>query len=307
MNDGSKILIGKIFTCVLLLLSIVIFALSLSFIGIPDSYWAGEILDRSNEIKDLKKETKLLQDATDNINARIALYPANSDYVFALDSEGNLPFCNGDSNYVTGVNSLIDQFNRLQKDNTKLHQNRRDALKDTASNLDRLNATQARLREMRQVIPTLEKNLAVAQQNRAGHLQTVATAINQKHELETIRANLEAKNVELIEDNEKAVAVLNIKGLEPDPSLYAPTAQVPVNGTIVAVQEGPRGLLLISIGKDDGIEGNHILEVYRDGSYLGKIEVVAAEENRAVCRVLPRYRQGTMVAGDTVTSRLEHE
>ena len=60
---------------------------------------------------------------------------------------------------------------------------------------------------------------------------------------------------------------------------------------------------MISIGSDDGLSEHNKLDVRRGDSYLGKIEVVTVEPNRAVCKVLPEYRLGVMMEGDDVYSQ----
>ena len=88
-----------------------------------------------------------------------------------------------------------------------------------------------------------------------------------------------------------------------DPADYGDLPQFAVQGTVEVVREGNDGLLMISIGSDDGLTEHNKLNVRRGDSYLGKIEVVTLEPNRAVCKVLPEYRQGVIMEGDDVYSQ----
>lgn len=76
-----------------------------------------------------------------------------------------------------------------------------------------------------------------------------------------------------------------------------------VEGVVLAAS--PRsGLVEISIGSDDGLRDGHTLEVYRLDKYLGRIEVVRTDPDKAVARVIPDYSKGRIEKEDRVATRL---
>ena len=72
----------------------------------------------------------------------------------------------------------------------------------------------------------------------------------------------------------------------------------------MVVNVGDKDLVEISIGDDDGILVGHQLDVYRDDVYLGKVVVVKTSPDRAVAKIIPEYKKGTIRKGDSVTTKL---
>ena len=60
----------------------------------------------------------------------------------------------------------------------------------------------------------------------------------------------------------------------------------------------------ISIGSDDGLLKGHQLDVVRGDKYLGKIRVVEATADKAVCEVVHKNKYGIIQRGDNVTTKL---
>ncbi|MBO7708160.1 MAG: hypothetical protein J6S42_05715 [Thermoguttaceae bacterium] len=207
--------------------------------------------------------------------------------------------------YEATIGALHDVVQDLQVQNDTLTEREQQTEKDLQQRLDVIAANNAAIKDYQDTLKTMTDDLAAAQSQRADYLQELATAVNRLHELASIRGDLEQKNLELTQEFDKAKTVLNMNGLEPTPELYDQNLPFLVKGTIQAVQEGPRGLVMITLGSDDGLKPGHRLSVARDDSYLGKIEVVTVEPHRAVCRVLPEFRQGTIKEGDDVVSKFE--
>ena len=81
----------------------------------------------------------------------------------------------------------------------------------------------------------------------------------------------------------------------------------PLEGVILAVTEP--NVVEISLGEDDGLRKGHKMEVVRMGggpaSYVGRLEVMRLEPNRAVCRVVPEMLKSPMQRGDRVFDKLD--
>jgi len=60
----------------------------------------------------------------------------------------------------------------------------------------------------------------------------------------------------------------------------------------------------VSVGRDDGLRTGHQLDIFRNGSYLGRIEIRTIADDKAVGKILPSYRKGFIQAGDRVASKV---
>lgn len=117
-------------------------------------------------------------------------------------------------------------------------------------------------------------------------------------------AELKRLKEQLLQVNKQytdALAVLQLFGLNADPEYYKVAT---VQGVVTAVRSN--GLVEISIGSDDGVRKGGLLRVIRaDGTmYLGQIEVLETQPDRAVCRIVPGTQQGAVQPGDKVRSDL---
>ena len=122
--------------------------------------------------------------------------------------------------------------------------------------------------------------------------------------------NLEAVSQELVKQYASAKSVMDQFNLKPIPELYAGVPPFQVTGRITEVRA--TGLVEITVGEDSGLMKGHQLDIYRkseDGRdvYLGVVEVVLTEPNRAACKILPEYRKGTVQINDIVTSEFSQE
>ncbi|MCS7305965.1 MAG: hypothetical protein NZ602_12770 [Thermoguttaceae bacterium] len=129
----------------------------------------------------------------------------------------------------------------------------------------------------------------------------LTTATVQLRQAEGELARLKDKLRQVSDQYADALGVLQLFGLNPDPDYYKVAA---VQGLVTAVRAN--GLVEISIGSDDGLRKGGILRVIRaDGSmYLGQIEVLETQPDRAVCRIVPGSQQGAIQPGDKVRSDL---
>ena len=82
-----------------------------------------------------------------------------------------------------------------------------------------------------------------------------------------------------------------------------PKDRVPnIEGQVLAVASGT---IEVSLGSDDGLQVDHVLEVYRQGEYVGRAVVTSVRPDRAVARIVKEYARGIVQRGDRVTTRLK--
>ena len=75
-----------------------------------------------------------------------------------------------------------------------------------------------------------------------------------------------------------------------------------LDGYVTAVSD--KNLIEISIGSDDGLRAHHFMEVYRKNTYVGRVEIVMVEPDRAVAKIIPEFRRGIIKKGDRVATKL---
>ena len=74
-----------------------------------------------------------------------------------------------------------------------------------------------------------------------------------------------------------------------------------LKGVVLAVNEQS---VEVSVGRDDGLREGHTLDIYRNGSYLGRIQLRSVEDDKSVGKIIPAFRKGFIQAGDMVASRV---
>ena len=127
-------------------------------------------------------------------------------------------------------------------------------------------------------------------------------AIDRANDLSNKLVRFRSVGAQLAKDYQDAVDVLRKFGYKPDPTIYTDIPPKGVEGIVTEVR--PNGWVEISIGEDSGIIKGHKLDIVRNlggrSSYVGKIEVVRTEPDRAAAIVLPEYRRGTVQRDDKV-------
>lgn len=274
-------LVGKIFVGVIALMSVV--CLTLSVVSYASHHnWKEKSVELSKQLDDAKKQQQLLLSQKSDLESRIS-------------SEKQ--------SYLASVEALTTKVNNLEQNNQLLLQKNDELQADLDNRLAIIETNNVQIGDLRQQLSVASDDLANAQQLRATYLQDLARTMEKLHELSATNGDLNEKNADLVQLYDEALTVLNQNGLSSDPADYGDLPQFAVQGTVEVVREGNDGLLMISIGSDDGLTEHNKLNVRRGNSYLGKIEVVTLEPNRAVCKVLPEYRQGVIMEGDDVYSQ----
>lgn len=274
-------LVGKIFVGIIALLSVV--CLTLSVVSYASHHnWKEESAKLAEQKKTLESEKSQLS------ALKTTLEKEKADAELA---------------YTTTIAALQSKADAMAAENQKLAADNAQLEQDLQARVDAIATNGQTINSLRQQIELTTEDLASAQQLRASYLRDLAQTMAKIYEISGLLGDVQEQNADLTQAHDDVLAVLQKHGLTPDPSAYGELPKVAVRGTIEAVKEGPDGLLMISIGSDDGLSAGNQLHVRRGDSYLGKVEVVTVEPNRAVCKVLGEFRQGTMLEGDEVYSQ----
>ena len=120
---------------------------------------------------------------------------------------------------------------------------------------------------------------------------------------------LEARAKDLEQRSAELTAILVSHGLpieSKDKEELRRTNPPPVEGIVLEVDKEGK-FVKISIGSDSGLIKLHRLDVYRlnpKGKYVGKIELVQVDPDKAVGRILTQFKQGNIQEGDLVATRI---
>lgn len=100
------------------------------------------------------------------------------------------------------------------------------------------------------------------------------------------------------------------------PRLPLPLITAPDEGTDQTVRgrvsntkrnsTGTKELVEISVGSDDGIVTDNILDVRRDGKLIGQIKVLTTLPDSAISEVVEQTRRGTIQSGDDVSTAAQN-
>jgi hypothetical protein len=128
---------------------------------------------------------------------------------------------------------------------------------------------------------------------------TVVDLTDKLNQAESVRENLEEVNTQATKQMGQMKQVLDAHGLRPDTLV----THIPpkVEGIVTDVSD--KDLLEISIGADDGLKVGHALDVYRGNQYLGRIVIKKTNPDRAVGQVMKELQRGQIKRGDRVTTK----
>ena len=129
--------------------------------------------------------------------------------------------------------------------------------------------------------------------------------------------NLVAKHTKVVDELNYLNKIVANLGIDPkDPAIAGMQSPPPaVEGLIINTKKDKRNgtrFVEVSLGSDDGLSKGHQLFVYRFGNetngnrpkYLGKIELVYVDPDKAVGTVIDAAKNGVIEKGDHVNSKL---
>ncbi len=144
----------------------------------------------------------------------------------------------------------------------------------------------------------LRQQFKDAQADRNQIFQRLVAAKDEFNRLQGDLKTLVERERQLAMDYTSAKEKLDILDITPTTPLETPL----VNGQVLAV--AANGMVEISLGRDDGMRAGFTLEVHRDGQYLGRLKVRRVEDNKSVAEILTSHQKGYIRAGDRIDSKL---
>jgi predicted nucleic acid-binding Zn-ribbon protein len=278
MNTIGKILVGVIFVASIMLMSLSIYIYS------TQHKWSTLANKTQADLKNVQNENSKL-------NTKIAeLETQKKELETSLQSE---------------IAVLIDKNKSLTEEKTTLA-NEVNSYRDQADNaVKNATVTQENMKNMSDEVQKLRTDLADAQASRVKLLEQVSVANDVARTLALELATLKSISDQLSKDLAASNYLLTQLGygdLKPDE--YTKNVPPRIRGTVTEIR--PNGLVEINVGRDDGLLQGHKLHVIRSGedgaSYLGQIEILDVNPNKAVGKIIPELRKGTIVRGDVVSA-----
>lgn len=271
-------IVGKIFVFAVFIMSLVFMTFAVAIFA-SHTNWKAES-DRLAKIleEEKGKRGRLLEDI-DRLTTQVATSEAERDQVVA-----KLQYA---------LEEQSGELKDLKAKRDTLETERQSAIAEmTAARAELERATKA-IDELRAEIRT--QRLKVDQE--VGRAVELAANL---HEKESKLAIVEERKAQLEKQLSNARALLKQSGLAID---SLPREQVPtIDGVVMAVADNA---VEVSLGGDDGLQLGHVLELYRDDTYLGRAVVKAVKPDRAVAVLVKEYARGVVQRGDRVTTRLK--
>lgn len=151
-----------------------------------------------------------------------------------------------------------------------------------------------------QVVEGLRTDIRTQQEKVDEQINRAVALSAELHEKESQLVIVAERKMQLEKQLANARMLLKQSGLAVD---SLPKDQVPsVDGVVMAVADGS---VEVSLGGDDGLQTGHVLELYRDATYVGRAVVKAVRPDRAVAVLVKEYVREPVQRGDRVTTRLK--
>jgi len=269
-------LVGKIFIVLILVMSILFMAFSISVYHTHRN-WQDLVKTLRTDVSRLGDENSQLEDRIDKTKDQLAHEKAARTKALA-GLETSL------ADERTRRENLAGERDNLQERNDEIYA-------DITARLLELENLQQRVTELRSEVRT-------AQQSRDESFQQVRQLTDKVHEAKGIRSILEQRLQQLTQDFTKATTVLKAYDLTADSPVHSIPPQV--EGEVVKVLGNS---IEVSVGEHDGLKEGHTIVVSRRDKYLGRAEITRVGPDRAVGRI--SYRNAPIQEGDRVQTKVE--
>ena len=289
-------LVGKIFTVLVLVMSLIFMAFSLAVYATHKN-WRMVVLNPKEEAT-AEHPPGLLHKLNDSMAETQRLEEQLNKVETDLEEER--------SAQRQALAKLENENDELQRHREQSEKKYADLIQEKSDAVAGINAAHETLGKLREEVEKLRVSIREARKDRSDHFQQVLQTTDKLHQSVNELKRLKKRQADLAADLAKADEVLRHFGHSKDED----TSDIPpdgVPGVVLATPES--GLIEISIGADDGIRRGHRLEAFRIGggasTYLGQVEVVDTAPDKAVCKVIPELRKGTIQRGDHVSSKIQ--
>jgi hypothetical protein len=271
-------LLGKIFTVLILITSIVLMVVAM-FVYSTHRNW-------QTAYNTLNAKFQAAQTANANAETQYLaqITQLKSEQSAAVQDVAKLE---------TERNVIVSQNQAIQKEVDQLRQ-------DQAQSVALVKATEENINRLTQEVTGLRDSIRVAQQERDEQFHTTLKATSELHSVGGQLQQLEERSAQVVAQ----LADITAKATEGGVNLQGEF--VPrVRGKVSKSRRSTEGQLIeITIGADDGVRPGQTVEIFRGERYLGRAEIMSADPDRAVGRIIREFQQGQIQENDDVATKL---
>ena len=149
----------------------------------------------------------------------------------------------------------------------------------------------------------LEEARKAFRENQQFRDEAFATTLKATSDLHVTAGDLQQakeRNEQLVGQLAEKISALRENGIDPNGKVTTR-----VRGKITKTSRVDGGqLILITVGSDDGVQPGQTIEVFRGDRYLGRAEILRADPDQAVGRIIRQFQQGQIQEGDDVATKL---
>jgi hypothetical protein len=275
--------LGQIFTLLLLLLSVAFFVASVA-VNASHKDLRTQVASATTRLRELETTNNELKNAAELNRTQLAQEQVARRVSLAalqtqLDTEREK---NQQAN---------TQLNDLNSKNTQATQ----SLAQTLSELKRITSENDLLKQEIDKIIT----------DRNAQRRTVIRLTDELNNLASKRTDLQIEIDNLRDQSTRFQAMAETRGAALAAAGITDPEDVPpsdLKGVVLAV--GTDQSIEVSVGRDDGLREGHMLDIYRNGSYLGRIQIRTVADDKSVGKIIPAFRKGYIQAGDKVAAKV---
>jgi len=276
-------LLGKIFTLLVLLLSVAFFLVSL----IANS----SHIDHKKKVATYQTQAKKLETTVDELKKLVEQLKTSL-------AQEQLSRKTALAALQTQLEAARDQ---LAQANTELNGKAATLTIQT----QKLSETIDRVAALNKQNDTLKTEIDKIITDRNTQRRNVVSLTDRLNGLLSVESDLRSEMARLQSDvtlfqakSETAESALKTAGI----TVFEDVPPADLKGEILTVSNSQR--VVVSLGRDDGLREGHRLEVYRGGQYLGRIEIQTIEDDKAIGKILASFRKGFIQVGDKVASKI---
>ncbi len=276
-------LLGKIFTLLVLLLSVAFFIISL----LANSTH----LDHKTKVANFQGLVKKLETSNDELKKQIEQMKTS----LAQEQVSRK------STLATLQTQLAARSEQLAQANTELNQKAATLTQQTQT----LSEVTDRVSSLTKQNETVKTEIDKIITDRNDQRKRVIALTDRLNGLLSVESDLRAEMARLQFDAtlyqakaETAEAALKIAGIKD----FEDVPPNDLKGEVLAVNSSQQ--VVVSVGRDDGLRVGHKLEIYRGGQYLARIEIKNIKDDQAIGQILPSFRKGYVQAGDKVAAKI---
>lgn len=189
--------------------------------------------------------------------------------------------------------TLVDQNRSIQSEVDELQRKQRE-------NVAAVAATEENNKQLTTQVADLRQSIRESQEFRDKAFTTTLRATSDLHVTKGDLETAKTRNEQLVQQLAEKTSSLRENGIDPNAK-----ATTRVRGKISQTRRADGGQLIeLTVGTDDGIVVGQNVEIFRGERYLGRAEILKADPDRAVARVLRQFQQGQIQEGDDVATKL---